>query len=192
MRNSYFIVLILLTSFILSCEKTAKEESKDTAYFEDSLAGFYRISSGGGYGIILVIKDSINFDYLQWTDVGGYYSGRNGRYIIEDDSLFLNIYFPLNQDTHYVRIDTFRIEKWNKINIFIPNFIGDEWEVLIDTESKRVLRGSDCFAKVASLNENYLSNIFIKYWEKVVNKNSIPVILPPPPPRPKLVNDEAL
>lgn len=168
------LVLIVLASFIfMQCgqESTAKHEKDNT------ILGYYRLRGGGGYGVILKLKDSTSIDYLQWVDVGGFYNGNDGQYDIKGDTLIIKVFYPIDRDSHYLRIDTLRIERWGKIPVFIPKFIDNEWIVDYDPKDERIIAGSDCFAKVAELNENYISDLDIT-WRHLNNKNSVPIKLP--------------
>ena len=186
MNNISQFLILSLVVILFSCNSNKSDQTKDFSKLESNLFGTYRISSGGGYGVVLTLKDSTNFDYLQWIDVGGYFFGRKGKYSIKRDTLYLELLQPICKDTHYVRLDTLIIQKWKNTIVFKPKFIENEWDIRIDPKTNKVISGQDCFAKVAEINENYYQSLEISNWDTLIGKNSIQVVFPPAPPRPKI------
>jgi hypothetical protein len=181
MKNALLIFSLFL---LLTCSSDLPKQSNISSENENGICGVYRISSGGGYSVVLSIKDSINIDYLTWVDVGGHYLGRKGEYKIKQDTLFLRLFHPINIDSHYVRTDTLVIKNWNGVRIFRPIFVAD-WFVDIDNKTNQVISGSDCFAKVANVTENYYPSLEISDWDTLIGKNSMPIPFPALPPRPR-------
>jgi hypothetical protein len=184
MKNILNIYFIFLGIFLIGCDSISQKPISNKN--ELILTGYYRYSGWSATGAIMCIKDSLNIDYLQYSDIGGIYFGNIGRYEIIDDTLLLQIFYPVNEDTHLVKFDTLEIKKWNNTYLFLPKYVGNDWDVVLDKNNNSIKFGSSCFAKVAELNDDYYRNIEIWEWNRVTNKNSIPVKFPPVPPFPRI------
>ena len=167
-----------------------------TGYPKNHIYGIYRLSSSAT-GVILILKDNSNLEYLNWVDLGGWWNGFNGEYSIKNDNLTILIFYPVNDDTHYVRLDTLLIRDIDGTKFLVPTFKIEEFDESILNDIKPTYwyevgktdsipwAGIDCFVKLSSSKLKDVTDRKI-IWSKVKNLNGVRIKLPPPPPRPKL------
>jgi hypothetical protein len=178
-----FFVLFIFLLVMSSCQKS-------------NITGIYRLSSSGGVGIILKLNDNSRLQYLNWVDVGGGWNGFDGEYYVNEDTLTTSIFYPVNDDTFYVRIDTLLIRNVDGIRFLVPTFMIDEFDESITNNLEATywykenktdslpLAGIDCFVKLRNQNLKDVTDDQIE-WSKVTNLNGVRIRRPPPPPRPK-------
>ena len=172
-------ILSILFIITASCS-----DNKEKPYI-----GSYSMLCGGGGFYVLKIEKNKNFEYYCWNDVGGYYTGLNGKYTISDEKLFINIYYPVNSDTHAVRRDTLFFKRYkdyqflvsslsiNRFNESLKNNDMQRW-YWIDENTKHH-SGLLCYMKV---DEKDLPVKDEKIeWDIVKNPKSVAIEAPTPP-----------
>ncbi len=135
-------------------------------------------------------------EYYSWMDVGGYYSGFECEYTIDSShTIFLNVFHPVNADTHAVRRDTLFARNCGGYRFLVPqkaviqfdeslkNNDMREWYWL-DKDTNDPHHGNCCYMKVYDrslpIEETGIE------WNRVQNPTSVSIAFPSPPPIPEL------